>query len=341
MQRIETRHDFEPQGGPPGVVRRPRHPAPLDRRYAAERRGSSQPLHRAEAERLAQGLGWFSVSLGLVEMLAPRFVSRLVGGNGRYTSLIRLYGLREIANGMMIFAQGRKPAAAMWSRVAGDAVDIATLAAGAASPRTHKASLALAGVGVLGAAALDFHCAKALTNGSAAGSAIRMTRSIVVNRPVDEVYRFWHDFGNFPRFMYHVESIRASGPGLSHWVVKGPAGIDVEWDARITVDTPNEMIAWQSLEGSDVQHAGSVRFEARPDDRGTLVLVDLEYRPPGGVAGKLAAMLFSESPEQQIHDDLRRMKQVLETGEVLRSDGSPEGTGSVREQPARPAGGRR
>jgi uncharacterized membrane protein len=101
------------------------------------------------------------------------------------------------------------------------------------------------------------------------------------------------------------------------------------------------MIAWQSLEGSDVQHAGSVRFEARPDDRGTLVLVDLEYRPPGGVAGKLAAMLFSESPEQQIHDDLRRMKQVLETGEVLRSDGSPEGTGSVREQPARPAGGRR
>ena len=341
MQGIETNHDWRAQDAAPEVVRRPRHPAPPAQRHAAESHAQSRPLDRVEAERLAHGLAWFSLTLGLAEVLAPRLVSRVVGGRGRYTTLIRLAGMREIASGLAIFAQGSRPAAALWSRVAGDAVDIATLAAGAASRRTDKAALALAGAGVLGATALDVYCARELTDTTNSSGAIRMTRGIVVNRPVDDVYRFWHDFENFPRFMYHLESVRTNGPGVSHWIAHGPAGTRVEWDARITADTPGEMIAWQSLEGSDVDHAGSVRFAARPGKRGTLVQVDLEYRPPGGVAGKFVATLFNESPEQQIHDDLRRMKQVIETGEVLRSDGSPEGMGSITQQPARPAGVRR
>ena len=96
------------------------------------------------------------------------------------------------------------------------------------------------------------------------------------------------------------------------------------------------MMAWRSLEGSDVYNAGSVRFEPRPGGRGTIVRVDMEYYPPGGPAGTALAMLFNESPEQQIYDDLRRLKQVLETGEVLRSDGSPDGAGNVTQQPAQP-----
>ena len=340
MQTFGTRHDWRAQDAAPDVVRRPRQYATSERRHAAESHVRSRPLHHVEAERLARSLAWFSLALGVAEVLAPRFVSRMVGARGRYATLIRLVGMRQIASGFAIFAQGSRPAAAMWTRVAGDAVDIAALAAGAASRRFDKAALALAGAGVLGAAALDFHCARELTDVTA-GGAIRMTRGIVVNCPVDEVYRFWHDFENFPRFMYHLESVRTTGPGVSHWVAHGPAGTRVEWDARITADTPNEMIAWQSLEGSDVDHAGSVRFEARPGMRGTLVQVDLEYRPPGGVAGKLVATLFNESPEQQVHDDLRRMKQVIETGEVLRSDGSPEGAGSVIQEPAQPAGVRR
>jgi uncharacterized membrane protein len=141
--------------------------------------------------------------------------------------------------------------------------------------------------------------------------------------------------------MLHVQSVRASGPGITHWVVNGPAGTTVEWDARITSDIPNELIAWQSLEGSEVDNRGEVRFEPRPGGRGTIVRVDLLYQPPAGRAGKLVATLFNESPEQQIFDDLHRFKQVVETGEVMRSDGSPDGMGDVLQQPAQPLPRRR
>jgi uncharacterized membrane protein len=240
----------------------------------------------------------------------------------------------------MIFGQGRRPATALWSRVAGDAVDIATLAAAGASPRMNKSGVALATAGVLGVTALDVFCARELSRRDTKKSGIRMTRSVVVNRSPQELYAFWRSFENFPRFMFHVKSVRETGPGMSHWVVNGPAGTTVEWDARVTADTPNESIAWQSLEGADVEHAGVVTFEPRPGNRGTIVRVELEYRPPGGVAGKLAAMLFNESPEQQIYDDLHRFKQIVETGEIVRSDGSPEGMGDVKQQPAQPSGAR-
>lgn len=290
------------------------------------------------AERLAHGLAWFSISLGLAELLAPRLVSRLVGGNGQYASLIRTYGARELLSGLMILGQGSRPAAAVWSRVAGDAVDIATIAAAGASPRTNKGGVAIAAAGVLGVTALDLYCARELSRGIVGAQGIRMSRSVVVNRPPYELYEFWRAFENFPRFMYHVQSVRATGPGMSHWVVDGPAGSSVEWDSRVTADTPNALIAWQTLEGADVESSGTVRFEPRPGNRGTVVRVDLEYRPPGGHAGKLAATLFNESPEQQIYDDLHRFKQIVETGEVLRSDGSPGGMGDMKQRPAQPSG---
>ena len=314
----------------PEVMRRPRHAAHGGRH-------ESRQLGEAGAERLAHGLAWFSISLGLAEMLAPQLVSRLVGGNGKYTNLIRLYGLRELVSGLMIFGQGARPAAAVWSRVAGDAVDIATLAAAGASSRMNRGGVAVAAAGVLGVTALDLYCARGLTRNRRGEEAIRMTRSVVVNRPPHELYAFWREFENFPRFMYHVNSVRATGPGISRWVVSGPAGATVEWDARLTADTPDELIAWQSLEGADVESRGTVRFEPRPGNRGTIVRVDVEYRPPGGMAGKLAAMLFSESPEQQIYDDLHRFKQIVETGEIVRSDGSPHGMGDVKQQPGQPS----
>jgi uncharacterized membrane protein len=314
----------------PEVMRRPRYPAQGTQR-------ESRSLRPSSAERLAHGLGWFSISLGLAEILAPRLISKLVGGNGRYTRLIRMYGVRELVTGVMIFGQGSKPAAAVWSRVAGDAVDIATLAAAASSPRMNRSGMALATASVLGATALDVYCARELTRDQRGPVGIRMTRSVVVNRTPHELYAFWREFENFPRFMYHVKSVRTTGPGMSHWIVNGPAGTTVEWDARITADTPNALIAWQSLEGADVENTGVVRFEPRPGNRGTIVRVDLQYEPPGGAAGKLAAKLFNESPEQQIYDDLRRFKQVVETGEVVRSDGSPDGMGQVLQAPAQPA----
>ncbi|HJU24566.1 MAG TPA: SRPBCC family protein [Casimicrobiaceae bacterium] len=329
MERIDEPARVGGEDSQPDVVRRPRHPAERNHRQ-------SDSLSTASATRLAQRLGWLSLSLGFAQIVAPRLVLRLLGGNGRYANLVRLYGVRELLSGALIFAQGSRPERAMWSRVAGDAVDIATLAAAGASPRMNKGGVAFATASVLGVAALDVYCARELGREHGEWQEIRMTRSIVVNRPPHELYAFWRAFENFPRFMYHVRSVTPTGPGMSHWVANGSAGTSVEWDSRITADTPNELIAWQSLEGADVDNSGAVRFEPRPGSRGTIVRVDLAYRPPGGAMGKLAAMLFNESPEQQIYDDLHRFKQIVETGEIVRSEGSPHGMGDVLQQRGRP-----
>lgn len=291
------------------------------------------------AERIARGLGWFSIGLGLAELLAPRAIARLCGGQGRHTGLIRLYGLREIAAGLMIFSGGRKPAAGLWARVAGDALDLATLGVSALSPRTNKAGVVFAAANVVGVGALDLMCAQQISMEKGSMSehgAIRVKRSTVINRPAEEIYRYWRELENLPRFMYHLQSVQKTGERRSHWVSRAPGGQTVEWDSEIVEDRPNELIAWRSLEGADVYNAGSVRFERRPGGRGTIVRVEMEYYPPGGVAGAALAMLFNESPEQQVYDDLKRLKQVLETGEVVRSDGSPEGAGQVMQRPAQP-----
>jgi uncharacterized membrane protein len=160
--------------------------------------------------------------------------------------------------------------------------------------------------------------------------------AITVRRPRGEVYRFWRDFENFPRFMAHVESVEATD-GRTHWKVRGPAKTAVEWDAEITADRPDELIAWCSIGGTSVPNSGFVRFADAPGGRGTEVRVSLTYDVPGGKAGLVVARLLGEHPRQQVHDDLRRFKQVMETGEVVRSEGSPEGTRAFRQARQRPA----
>lgn len=321
-------------------------PAPARGRPTVHERSSElwekSGLKEIGAERVARGLGWISIGLGVAELLAPRAIARLCGGEGKHTGLIRLYGLREIAAGLMIFSQGKRPATGVWSRVAGDAVDLATLGVAALSPRTNKAGVAFAAANVMAVTAVDVMCAQELSRqeGSMTDSgAFRLKRSIVINRPAEEIYRYWRDFQNLPRFMYHLESVQQSGERRSHWITKGPGGTRVEWDSEITEDRPNELIAWCSLEGADVYNAGSVRFEPRPEGRGTIVRVEMEYYPPGGVAGAAFAMLFNKAPQQQIYDDLRRLKQILETGEIVRSDGSPDGSGQIMQHPGQPKAG--
>jgi uncharacterized membrane protein len=166
----------------------------------------------------------------------------------------------------------------------------------------------------------------------------QVSKSVTINRPVREVYQFWRNLENRSRFMAHVESVTITGGGRSHWVVKGPAGVNVEWDAEIVEERPDELITWQSLPGSRITNGGSVRFGQAPADRGTEIRVQLDYEPPAGKAGELLAKLFGEEPKQQLTDDLRRLKQVLETGEVVRSDGSLEGAGQgvTKQRPSQP-----
>jgi uncharacterized membrane protein len=123
----------------------------------------------------------------------------------------------------------------------------------------------------------------------------------------------------------------------SHWTARGPVGKAIEWDARIVDDRPGSLIVWRSSDGATVRNSGSVRFADAPGGRGTEVHVELRFDPPGGVVGAAFARLLGEHPDQQIRDDLRRFKQVLETGEVVRSEGSPEGVHGIRQLRQRPA----
>jgi uncharacterized membrane protein len=141
-------------------------------------------------------------------------------------------------------------------------------------------------------------------------------RSVSINRPRPELYEFWRDFRNFPRFMENIEEVSVGEAAVSHWTVSAPAGRTVEWDAEISEDRMNELIAWRSLPDAGVRNSGRVEFRDSTTGRGTIVTVTVVYDPPGGSAGKLVAKLFQKEPNIQARQDLRRFKQLMETGEI-------------------------
>lgn len=154
---------------------------------------------------------------------------------------------------------------------------------------------------------------------------IHVKESITIDKPIGEMYAFWRELENLPKFMRHLESVRVLDDRRSHWVAKAPAGMRVEWDAEINNEVPNQVIGWRSLPGADVVSAGSVNFDEAGAERGTRVTVHLQYDPPGGKLGGWFATLFGEEPSQQIREDLRQLKRLLEAGEVLTTDGQPSG----------------
>jgi len=277
------------------------------------------------AEGLANFLGWFSIGLGVAQLASPRGMSRLVGGRGEGDSdaLMRGLGVREIASGVGILSKQR-PAEWVWARVAGDAMDLALLGRNLKPDNPRRGRAVASAAAVLGVAALDYYVAQQLSRegGAQAGKGIHVQKSITVNLPPEQVYAFWHNFENLPRFMQHLESVQTTGDRRSHWKAKAPAGTTVEWDAEITEDRPNELIAWRSVGEADVENQGVVRFTRAAGGRGTEVHVELRYDPPAGKLGALVAKLFGEEPNGQVAGDLRRFKQVLETGEVVHSDAS-------------------
>lgn len=149
------------------------------------------------------------------------------------------------------------------------------------------------------------------------GQGTKVEQSVTINRPVVEVYRFWRNFENLPRFMDHLEAVTVIDENRSHWVAKGPAGTRVEWDAVIHNEIDDELIAWRSLPGSEINNAGSVRFMPSADGTSTDVRVVLSYEPPAGKLGVAFAKFLGEEPAKQVADDLRRLKQVMDSGEVV------------------------
>jgi uncharacterized membrane protein len=153
----------------------------------------------------------------------------------------------------------------------------------------------------------------------AAGHGIRVDQAITIDRPPEELYRFWRDFANLPRVMSHLECVTALDDQRSRWMVRTPLGIPVEWEAVIHTQKENELISWRSLQGSEIDTAGSVHFKRLPDGRSTEIRIELKYNPPGEKLGDALAKIFGEAPEQQIWEDLIRFKRSMETGQF---DGS-------------------
>jgi uncharacterized membrane protein len=280
---------------------------------------------------LTRALGVASLGLGVAQVAAPRRVARAAGVDDVSTAptVIRAVGARELVHATGLL-RNRRPRGWAYTRVAGDALDLAVLglaARGRSGERRRRALLASGAV--LGITAADVYAARRARR-SRQARPLHVTATVTVNAPPREAYAFWRDFANFPSFMAHVGSVQVDGM-RSRWTATAPAGGTVTWEAEITQDSPNRLVSWRSVEGSTVPNSGTVTFTPAPAGHGTEIRVELDYELPAGRLGALVAKLFGEEPEQQVRDDLRRAKQVLETGDVVRSDGSPDGTKARRQ----------
>ena len=292
--------------------------------------------------RLVRGLGVASLALGVPMLARTDAVAELVGvdDDPAWRPVIQAVGVREVLAAVLLLAGPRGSA---WFRVAGDAVDLALLGtaladrSGERERRVRRATAAVAAITVLDLVAAlrrgrDQH-------GPGRPGPLELQATVTVNKSTDETFAFWRDLTNLPRFMQHLESVSplAGGDTRSHWVAKAPLGASVSWEAEITSEEPGRRLAWRSLPGSRIDNSGTVHFAEAPGDRGTEVKVVLHYDVPGGRLGRAVARLVGENPVQQVRDDLRRFKQVMETGDIVRTDGLPGGTDAKKQGAQRPA----
>lgn len=286
-------------------------------------------------DKLTRGLGWLSLGLGSAPLLAPGRFGRAIGvGDApRHRATAVAVGGQELAAAAGLL--GQQNPVWLWYRVGGDLLHIGMLGRalnnhdGRGQERTGAALAA-----VLGITGVDVYAA---VTRSRRKVEIDTTATTTVTRPAQEVYDLWRKLENLPTFMAHLDEVRTDANGRSHWRANAPFGRAVEWDAEITEDVPGQRIAWRSVGDADIDNEGHVQFEPAPGGRGTEVHVTLRYAMPGGKLGQAVARYFGEDPHQQLDDDLRRFKQVAETGEVVRSEGAPGGKRARREFPQHPA----
>lgn len=185
----------------------------------------------------------------------------------------------------------------------------------------------LAGGAVLVGAGLAYAAARLVRNANESEVArdVHIETSIAIDKPAAELYAFWRKLENLPLFMKNLESVTELSDGKTHWVARGLGDTRIEWDAEIFNQVENELIAWRSLENADVVNAGSVRFQPAPKGRGTYVRVTMNYNPPAGKVGSTLAKLLGTEPAQLIKEDLRRLKQIMEAGEIATVDGQSSG----------------
>ncbi len=281
---------------------------------------TSQLLPLKTTDTLAKCLGWFSVGLGVTQLVAPDALSRYIGIRPN-TSRMRTMGVRELSAGIGILAT-RRMKGWLWARTGGDVVDIASLAVAGMNPRAKRSRVACAMAAVAGVTALDVVCATRLSRQDAEG--VRRIASVQINRTPEECYRLWHDFERLPEFMRHLRSVRVTGANRSHWITKPIAGKEYSWDAEVTEDIPNEQIAWRSVQG-DVNMSGRVRFQPARAGKGTIVRVFMTHDLPASATGLLLGMLPGKDPGMALRKELLGFKQLLEAGEIATTEGQSAG----------------
>lgn len=170
---------------------------------------------------------------------------------------------------------------------------------------------------------LVFRGVRDLRNG--ADQDIEVEKTLTILKSQEELYRFWRDFENLPKFMRHLRQVQRIDDRRTRWTTNAPMGMTVSWEAEITHETPNQFLAWRSLPGSQIENMGSISFAPAPPGRGTEVKVSLRYSPPAGRVGHVFATVFGRDAEQQVLEDLRRFKQLMECGEIPTTIGQPHG----------------
>jgi uncharacterized membrane protein len=271
---------------------------------------------------LTRALGWFSIGLGLTELLAPRALARAIGVKSSPERL-QLLGLRELTSGLGILLHGH-PA---WvdSRVAGDVMDLAALAAATRERGAQPGRIALASTAVLGVTALDVLASRR----SRSIAPIPIFETIAIKCPPEALYRFFRDVQNLPQVVQSLGSVEALDGRRSRWVVKPGAGLKLEWELEIIAEEFGRRLQWRTLEGADLPHHGSLQLESLPGDRGTLVRLEIEPMFGGRNATLKLATLLRALPALKLRNELRRIKQWLEVGEVATTDGQPSGRRSA------------
>ena len=269
-------------------------------------------------DRLSRAIGWSSVGIGAAQLAAPGAIARVVGlePEGRASLASRMMGVTNLAIGAGLIVRPRR-GSRMWARIAGDALGAGLLALTASGGRasSRRVATALAASGTI--LALDAIAARRMLRGHRPPALLVF--AVTINKPPAAVYAFFRDFENLPRFMEHLESVEVQGERRSHWKARLPLGRVIEWDAEITEDRPDELIAWQTVDRSLFAHRGRVTFASAPGEEATEVRVSMEIGLPGISPSTTLANLLTRP---QIKGDLRRLKQVMETGEVLVSDAS-------------------
>lgn len=303
---------------------------------------ADEGAQRPGTQRLPQLLGWVSLGLSASAVL-PEQVAALagLGTTPRARAVAQAAGVRELVHAAGL-VRGRHPRWVL-TRVAGDAMDLAVLvhALRREPPRTRawrrssgedRERTVVTTAVVAGITLLDLYAARRVRR-AGRRTEVEMIGAVTINKTPDEVYAAWRRLEDLPKVLAHVEKVRERSGGRTHWTVTGPFGSTVEWDATITDDRPGERLAWRSLPGARVENEGRVAFTPAPGDRGTEMRAVIRYAAPGGKLGAALARFAGEDPHQQLDDDLRRFKQVVETGEVVRSEGAPYGKRARKEFP--------